>query len=180
MERYVNKFIRYLEIEREASKHTITNYRKDLKTFEHFLGEKTIEKVDYILIRQFLAHLKEKNLSRASIARTLSCLRSFFKFLVREALVENNPLAGVSTPKRDKKLPVFMQEDEVAKLLEAPSDDISGLRDKAILETLYSTGMRVSELVNMDIDKCDFIGWLIKVYVKCKKERFTHACEKAL
>ena len=180
MQRYVDKFLRYLEIEKEVSKHTITNYALDLKLFAAFLGDRSIDSVDYLFIRQFLAHLKQKNFSRATVARILSCLRSFFKFLVREGLVSANPMAGVSTPKKEKRLPVFMQEDEVAKLMESPGDDPVGLRDKAILETLYSTGMRVSELVGMSTDDCDFIGSVVKVFGKGKKERFVPIGEKAL
>jgi len=180
MKRYVDKFIRYLEIEREASVHTLKNYTKDLDVFSEFIGDKKIEAIDYMLIRQFLAHLKAKDLSRASIARSLSCLRSFFRFLIREDLIENNPISGISTPKREKKLPVFIQESDILKLMNIQSTDFSGLRDKAILETLYSTGMRVSELVNMDMDKCDFIGGVIKVLGKGKKERFTPIGEEAI
>ena len=179
MQRYVDKFIRYLEIEREASAHTSLNYRIDLKRFARFLGKKGLEDVDYLFIRQFLADLRRANLSRASIARILSALRSFFKFLVREKLVEVNPLSGIATPKREKKLPVFMQETDIVKLIEAPADDMLGLRDRAILETLYSTGMRVSELVNMDIDNCDFVGDVIKVFGKGKKERLAPIGGKA-
>jgi integrase/recombinase XerC len=179
MQRYVDKFIRYLEIEREVSPYTSLNYRVDFKRFAQFLGKKRLEDVDYLFIRYFLADLRHKNLSRASIARILSSLRSFFKFLVREKLVKTNPLSGIATPKKEKKLPVFMQEAEVSKLIEAPAGDILGLRDKAILETLYSTGMRVSELVNMDIDKCDFVGGVIKVFGKGKKERLTPIGGKA-
>jgi len=179
MQRYVDKFIRYLEIEREVSPHTSLNYRIDFKRFAQFLGKKRLEDVDYLFIRHFLADLRHKDLSRASIARILSSLRSFFKFLVREKLVKTNPLSGIATPKRGKKLPVFMQEAEVSKLIEAPAGDTLGLRDKAILETLYSTGMRVSELVNMDIDKCDLVGGVIKVFGKGKKERLAPIGSKA-
>jgi tyrosine recombinase XerC len=180
MQRYIDKFIRYLQIEKEASKHTVTNYSIDLKRFSVFLDKRPLESADYLFIRQFLAHLKELNLSKASIARTLSCLRSFFKFLVRDGLLKSNPLSGVATPKKDKKLPVFLQEADIIKLLESPSKDPAALRDKAILETLYSTGMRVSELVGMDLDNCDFIAGAIKVYGKGKKERFTPIGEKAI
>ncbi len=179
MQRYVDKFIRYLEIEREVSPHTSLNYRLDLKRFSEFLGKKRIEDVDYIFIRQFLADLRQRNLSRASIARTLSCLRSFFKFLVREMLVKTNPLTGVSTPKKNKLLPNFMQEAEVSELINAPAEGVLGLRDKAVLETLYSTGMRVSELVGMDINNCDFVGGAIKVFGKGKKERLVPVGETA-
>ena len=180
MERFIEKFIRYLQIEKEASKHTIINYTVDLKLFASFLGNRSLDAVDYIVIRQFLAHLKQKNSSRASIARTLSCLRSFFKFLVRENLVKNNPLSGVSTPKRDKRLPVFMHEADVVKLIEAPAKDPAGLRDRAIMETLYSTGIRVSELVGMSTDNSDLIGGVLKVYGKGKKERIAPIGEKAI
>lgn len=181
MDRYTDKFIRYLEIEKEASSHTIINYQADLKTFFQFLGAgKRIEDVDYLFIRRFLAYLREKRLSRASIARNLSCLRSFFKFLVREGLLKSNPLSGVATPKGEKKLPVFIQEGDISKLLDGPCKDTAGLRDRAILETLYSTGMRVSELVGMDAKNCDFIGGVVKVYGKGKKERFTPIGEKAI
>jgi len=180
MDRYIDKFIRYLEIEKEASSHTIINYRRDLRIFKEFLGEKKIEDVDYLFIRQFLAHLREKRLSRASIARNLSCMRSFFKFIVREGLLKNNPLSGVATPKKEKRLPAVMQEGDISRLMDAPRNEKSGLRDRAILETLYSTGMRVSELVSMDIANCDFIGGVVKVYGKGKKERFTPIGEKAI
>jgi integrase/recombinase XerC len=179
MHRYVDKFLRYLEIEKNASTHTVLNYRIDLKRFSKFLNEKTLESVDYLFIRQFLSELRKSNLSRASTARILSTLRSFFKFLVRESLIATNPVSGVFTPKRDKKLPKFMQEQEVSRLLEAPGRDLMGLRDRAILETLYSTGMRVSEVVGMDTDNCDLIGGIIKVYGKGKKQRLAPIGEKA-
>ncbi len=179
MQRYVDKFIRYLEIEREVSPHTSLNYRIDFKRFSKFLGKKRLEDVDYLFMRQFLADLRHGNLSRASIARTLSALRSFFKFLVREQLVHTNPLAGIATPKKEKKLPVFMHEAEVLKLIEAPAGDLLGLRDKAILETLYSTGMRVSELVGMDVDNCDLVGGVVKIFGKGKKERLALIGNKA-
>ncbi len=179
MERFTEKFIRYLEIEREASKHTITNYKIDLRRFKQFLDKKDLKDVDYLFIRQFLANLRQENLAKSSIARILSTLRSFFKFLVREGLAESNPIASVSTPKKEKKLPIFMQETEVAKLIESPLKDVSGLRDRAILETLYSTGMRVSELVGMDIAHCDLIGGVIKVFGKGKKERIAPIGDRA-
>jgi integrase/recombinase XerC len=179
MRRYAEKFLRYLEIEKNSSPHTALNYKTDLNRFERFLKDKNIETVDYLFIRQFLADLRKSNLSRASIARILSALRSFFKFLVRENLIAINPVLAVSTPKKDKRLPKFMQEDEAARLLEAPGKGIMGLRDKAIMETLYSTGMRVSELVGMNTENFDFIGGVIKVYGKGKKQRLTPVGRKA-
>lgn len=179
MRRYVEKFLRYLEIEKNSSLHTVLNYKIDLDRFAGFLQGKNIESVDYLFIRQFLADLRKSNLSRASIARILSALRSFFKFLVRENLIAINPVLAVSTPKKDKRLPKFMQEEEAARLLEAPGNGIMGLRDKAIMETLYSTGMRVSELVGMNTENFDFIGGVIKVCGKGKKQRLTPIGKKA-
>lgn len=171
MQRYIDKFIRYLQIEKEASAHTIRNYTTDLEALAEFLKDTKIEDVDYLILRKFLAHLRSVNLNRASIARRFSAVRSFFRFLVREGYIKKNAASGLSTPKRDKKLPAFMEEGEMGRLLGAPAEDLPGLRDRAILETLYSSGMRVSELVNMDVDNIDFISETVKLYGKGKKER---------
>lgn len=172
MDRFIEKFLRYLDIEKSASGHTTLNYKLDLYDFRKFLKDAPIENVDYLTLRKYLAYLKENNLSNRTISRRLSCLRSFFRFLFREGLIKNNPVLVLSSPKQDKLLPIFLTEDEVVRLIEAPSTDtISGLRDRAIFETLYSTGMRVSELVSLNIDNIDFIGNILKVFGKGKKER---------
>jgi len=180
-DRYVEKFIRYLEIERNASKHTLVNYSIDLKSLSEFLKEEPIEKVDYVVLRRYLAHLKELNLSKVSIARKIASIRSFFKFLFREGIIKNNPASSLSTPKRDKHLPKFLDEKEIVLLLESPGkEDESGLRDAAILETLYSTGIRVSELVGLNIVSVDQLGGVIKVLGKGKKERIVPIGDRAL
>ncbi|MDD5072910.1 MAG: tyrosine recombinase XerC [Candidatus Omnitrophica bacterium] len=181
MDRYVEKFIRYLEIERNASKHTLINYSVDLKSLSEFLKEEPIEKVDYVSLRRYLAHVKEQNLSKVSIARKIASIRSFFKFLFREGIIKNNPASSLSTPKRDKHLPKFLDEKEIVLLLESPDREGEvGLRDRAILETLYSTGIRVSELVGLNMDHIDQIGGIIKVFGKGKKERIVPIGERAL
>ncbi len=181
IDRYIEKFIRYLEIERNASKHTLINYSVDLKSLSEFLKEEPIEKVDYISLRRYLAHIKEQNLSKVSIARKIASIRSFFKFLFREGIIKNNPASSLSTPKRDKHLPKFLDEKEIVMLLESPDrESEAGLRDRAILETLYSTGIRVSELVGLNMDHIDQIGGVIKVYGKGKKERIVPIGERAL
>ncbi|HOX09585.1 MAG TPA: tyrosine recombinase XerC [Candidatus Omnitrophota bacterium] len=181
IDRYIEKFIRYLEIERNASKHTLVNYSIDLKSLREFLKEEPIEKVDYVSLRRYLAHVKETNLSKVSIARKIASIRSFFKFLFREGIIKNNPASSLSTPKRDKHLPKFLDEKEIVLLLESPGkEDEAGLRDGAILETLYSTGIRVSELVGLNIDTVDQIGGVIKVYGKGKKERIVPIGDRAL
>ena len=181
LDRFVHKFISYLEIEKNASSHTITNYKIDLRGFSESIKDKPIENVTHIDVRLFLAKLKEKNFSKSSVARKIAALRSFFKFLYREGLIKANPAVGLSTPKIEKKLPLFLDTSDVVKLLESPdsSDDI-GLRDRAILETLYSTGIRVSELVGLDIEDIDFISGVLKVRGKGKKERLVPIGDKAL
>jgi len=181
MDRFIEKFIRYLEIEKNYSKHTILNYRLDLEGFGNFLQELPLEKVDYLTLRKYLAQAKEKNVRNKTIARRLSTLRSFFKFLVREGLLKNNPVVSVSSPKREKHLPLFLTEEEVLRLLEvAHSKDERGLRDRAILELFYSTGIRVSELAGLSIEDVDFFGGIVKVIGKGRKERVVPVGDIAL
>jgi len=181
LDRYVHKFINYLEIEKNASYHTVTNYKIDLRGFSESIKDKPIEQVTYLDVRLFLARMKEKNFSKSSVARKMACLRSFFKFLYREGYIKSNPAESLSTPKIDKKLPLFLSTDDAVKLLESPDpSDVIGLRDRAILETLYSTGIRVSELVGLDKEDIDFISGVLKVAGKGKKERLVPIGDKAL
>ena len=181
MKRYIEKFISYLDIEKNYSPHTVLNYKLDLNELCQFVGEAGVEKIDYLLLRRFLAHLRAKNHRPRTVSRKLSSIRSFFKFLQREGLVKNNPSTLLMSPKLDKTLPKFLSEDEMTKFIEAPKiDQILGRRDRAILETLYSTGIRVSELVGLNIDRVDFISNLIKVEGKGKKERLVPIGNKAL
>ncbi|MBN2831236.1 MAG: tyrosine recombinase XerC [Candidatus Omnitrophica bacterium] len=175
MDKYIEKFIRYLEIEKNYSPHTVLNYRMDLRGFKKFCGEIELEKIDYLYLRKYLAVLKEKNLGNRSIGRKLSALRSFFRFLTRENYLKGNPILMLSSPKLEKHLPAFMTEAETANLIEAAfakdDKDERMLRDRAILETFYSSGLRISELVAMDLSGVDFISGIIKVMGKGKKER---------
>ncbi len=172
IERFVEKYFRYLEIEKNASQLTIINYGHDLKEFDAFLKDVPMESIDYLVLRRYLAHLKARNLSKRSINRKLSALRAFFKFLFKEGLIKINPAALLASPKLDKHLPLFMTEDETVKLLEAADGrDWLALRDRAILETLYSTGVRISELLGLNSDDIDFISGVVKVRGKGKKER---------
>ncbi|MFA5410570.1 MAG: tyrosine recombinase XerC [Candidatus Omnitrophota bacterium] len=184
MERYIEKFMRYLEIEKNYSQHTILNYRLDLEDFSKFLGETAIENIDYLALRKYLAVLKEKDLGTRTVGRHLSTLRSFFKFLTREGLLKTNPILILSSPKQDKHLPQFLTEEEVAKLIAAAMPKAEknerALRDRAILETFYSTGMRISEVVGLNISDIDFISGTVKVMGKGKKERLVPIGECAL
>jgi tyrosine recombinase XerC len=180
MERYIDKFLNYLEVERIASSNTIIAYANDLGDFREFIGEKPAENVDHLDIRKFLAALRQKNLKKTSIARKLACLRSFFKFLCREGHLETNPAHLVSRPKGEKRLPFFIQVNDVVRLLEAPENDLEGLRDRAILETLYSTGMRVSEITGLSIGDVDGIGGAVRLFGKGKKERIVPIGHRAI
>jgi len=181
MNRYLDKFILYLEIEKNYSPHTILNYRGDLTEFLKFIEQVPIKKIDYHLLRKFLARLRGEQYRPRTLARKLSSLRSFFRFLHRENIIEDNPAVLLMSPKLDKTLPKFLDESEVTQLIEAPSlKSSSGRRDRAILETLYSTGIRVSELVGLNIDHVDMIGNIAKVAGKGKKERLIPIGDKAL
>lgn len=172
MNKWVQNFLTFLAAERNASSHTLKNYQIDLREFFNFLDKKDLEEVTYLDIRSFLALLKSRSYSKSSVARKLACLRSFFKFLTRENVLKTNPAVGIATPKREKKLPLFLDPQEVTNLLEAPSKNSwEEKRDKAILETLYSSGLRVSELVGLNHEDADFISGLLRIRGKGKKER---------
>jgi len=175
MSHFVDRFLRHAEHERNLSPHTLTAYRKDLAQFLQFLkagaGFKPGE-VTPMKVRQFLAHLRAAACSRATINRRLAAIRSFYRFLQRQELVQSNPAASLSTPKHQKKLPAFMDTSEVERLLAAPKgDSFQAARDRAILETLYSTGCRVGELVGANVEDADLIGEVLKVRGKGRKER---------
>ena len=172
MKKQIDQFLAYLRAEKNASEHTVKNYAVDLRDFSNFLGEVEPDKIEYTHVRNFLAHLKERDFSQSSISRKLACLRSFFKYMAREQLLTTNPASNIATPKREKKLPEFLNQDEMNKLINAASDATkAGRRDRAIIETLYSTGMRVSELMCLNIGDLDFVSGTLKVQGKGKKER---------
>ncbi len=177
----IPKFLTYLDIEKNYSPHTVLNYRIDLEEFFDFLGDVKFNDVDYPALRRYLAQIRQKNLKPRTIARKLSCLRSFFKYMQREGLVDKNPAVLLVTPKLDKPLPHFMSEEEAVALIESPkSDKAAERRDRAIFETLYSTGIRVSELVGMNLESVDGIGNVIRVMGKGRKERIVPIGERAV
>lgn len=181
IDRYIDKFTNYLKIEKNFSKHTIVNYGHDLQEFARFLDGKPVESVDYITIRKYLASLRGREYMKKTVARKLSALRSLFRFLYKEGYIKTNPMSTISTPKIDKKLPGFLDMASVVKLIEsADTTDVYGLRDRAIMEVLYSSGMRVSELVSLNTDDVDLIGGVAKVMGKGRKERLCPIGEKAL
>ncbi|HIE36279.1 MAG TPA: hypothetical protein EYP89_03475 [Candidatus Omnitrophica bacterium] len=181
---YIDKFLNHLEIEKNYSLHTLINYHIDLEEFKSFClsnNKKDIKDIDYFLLRKFLSSLSEKKISKRTMARKISTLKSFFKFMVREKILKNNPATSLIYPKLEKPLPKFLTEEEVKKILEIScGDDFISLRDKAILEFLYSTGTRVSELVSLKRSDLDLIGGIIKVKGKGRKERLLPLGEPAI
>ncbi len=177
MESEIDSFLKFLELEKNASAHTIKNYRKDLEQFEAFQkGQAGATRfswsLDRFVMRRYLVFLQGKNYRKSSVARKLSALRTFYKHLVREDKIHETPMAGIHGPKQEKYLPQFLDIEEMKKLLDAPNaKTTAGLRDKAILETLYSTGARISELVGLRAADIDFLGEVIKLRGKGKKER---------
>lgn len=172
---YLGSFIAYLQVEKNASPHTVRNYAEDLAQFLDFLETEGVvfpDEVDYLTIRHFLALLQQRAYERRSIARKLSALRSFLRFLCREGFLKENTWAGVSTPRVGKKLPKFLFVEEMFRLLAAPATGTAaGLRDAAILEVLYASGIRVSELVALDIHAFDLWQGQFIVMGKGARER---------
>lgn len=181
MEKYLFSFLDYLKGEKNVSLNTIVSYNRDIKQFLHYLRGQNIDlkKVTVRELRNYLAYLKEMN-SRSSIARKISSLRSFFKFLVKKHNFPSNPAVIIFSPKLDKKLPVFLDKDEIVELIETPDVNTPlGKRDRAILEILYATGMRVSEIVSLNIWDIDLNSEEIKVLGKGSKERIVVFGRKA-
>ncbi len=171
-----DNFISYLRDVRDASPHTVRNYSADITAFFDFLRRISpsyeLKYVDRSVIRSYLTKLYVDRKAKASAQRKLSALKSFFKFLVREGYLEKNVLSAVRSPKGERRLPSFLDNAEVVRLIEAPdTSTLLGLRDRAILELLYSTGIRVSELVGLNVEDVDLIGEVVKVRGKGKKQR---------
>ena len=164
-------FIEHLRIEQGVSSHTLRAYAGDLDDFFSFIDSNP-EEIDYLDIRSFLASLHHKKLKKTSIARKLATIRSFFKFLHKEGYVKKNPAKLVSSPRVPKLLPKFLPIDETFNLMSTPKGDtFIPTRDKAMLELLYSSGLRVSELTSLDVVDLDFKESLVLVKGKGRKER---------
>jgi integrase/recombinase XerC len=174
MRRELSEFLDFLRYERNASAHTIAGYRRDLGQFSAFLAERglSLRRVDNVLIRGFMAELHLRKLKKSSTARKLAAIRSFFRFAVKKKWVSENPARMVSTPKQEKHVPSFLSEQEMAGFLEIPdSGNPLDLRDRAILELLYASGIRVSELVGINLEDVSLGERLVRVRGKGKKER---------
>lgn len=180
----VKKFLDYLEFERKFSSNTVLNYEIDLKEFMDFIASKDLNKIDIKDIRCYLEYLNEHKYQASSISRKVSSLKSFFKYLKAERMIDNNPMALISNPKKEKKLPVFLNYQDLDKLLNTPDLNTGiGQRDALILEMLYSTGIRVSELSNIKLKDINFGEHKILILGKGNKERYVYygtKCQKLL
>jgi integrase/recombinase XerC len=191
MRNQIAQFIKYLTIEKGASEHTCRGYLNDLSHLEGFIlssglypisdeGEVDVSRIDREIIRIYLRALFRSN-KKSSIARKLASIRSFFQYLVRNGVISKNPAKGVATPKTERYIPVTLTIDEIFRMLDAPDkSNPLGLRDQAILELLYSSGIRVGELTQLNCDDVDLELGIIKVLGKGKKERIVPIGSKAI
>ena len=171
----IEKFLKYLELERNYSSNTINSYKIDLEEYNNYLKEnnKNIKDTDYKFVRSYLTYMFNKKYEKKTISRHISTLRSYYKYLLEEKIIKKNPMILISNPKLDKKLPNFLYYDELEILLNIPDKSTTlGLRDALILELLYSTGIRVSELINIKIKYINFNDKKILIFGKGSKERY--------
>lgn len=186
LDQQLTQFLDHLRYERNVSVHTLRNYESDLLQFFEYLApvdphsksqesrqaEPDLKQIDHLTIREWLAALHTDKKKKTSIARKLAALRTFFQFLVREGVIELNPAKLVATPRKEKKLPVHLSIEDAVRFIETPDTETDfGKRDRAILELLYATGVRVSELVQLDLRDIDFKNKLLRVFGKRRKER---------
>lgn len=176
MDKLIEEFLEYIAFEKNYSDYTVQSYEEDLKSLKEFLEVEqvgSIKQVDYSIIRLYLKKMYEKKYSKKTIARHISTLRSFFKYLMREDIIKTNPITLISNPKQDKKLPNYLNYEEIETLLHIPDlKDAYGMRDALILELLYSSGIRVSELVTIQLEHIHKSERQIKILGKGNKERY--------
>lgn len=173
MKNYIEEYLNKLEYEKNYSSNTIIAYKENLLEFLDFLDNNKIKNCDYDDIRKYLKNLFDQNYSNSSICRQISCLRGFFKYMYSNNYIENNPMTLITNPKSNKRLPKFLYYEDLEKILNTPNiKDYIELRNLLILELLYSTGVRVNELVNIKVTDIDFNSRKIKILGKGNKERY--------
>lgn len=186
LEEYLRQFLEHLRYERNVSTHTLRNYSSDLGQFQDHLAsigalKIKVDEIDHLTIREWMASLHSLNKKKTSIARKLASLRTFFQFLVREGILETNPAKLVATPRIERKLPSHLSMEDAVRFIETPDLNTDlGKRDRAILEFLYATGVRVGELVGLNLTDIDFREKLVRVTGKRKKQRILPFGEPAL
>lgn len=182
MRKELGQFLLSLKYEKNASPHTIASYQRDLLQLADYLEEGNVKLrgIDNIVLRGFLARLQERKNKKSTIARKLAAIRTFLQFCMKKKWVEDNPAKIVATPKQEKHVPSFLSENEMAEFLDIPDDKQPlDLRDKCVLELMYATGIRVSELVGINLEDVDFTERLIRIRGKGKKERIVPFGKKA-
>ena len=178
--RYFQEFKLYIEVEKNFSKHTVSAYSSDILSFLIWLNNKSISDVSYSTIREYLLYIQQFNYSKTTTARKIASLRTFYRFLYREKVIETNPAIGIHSPKRGKSLPEFLTEKEIDNILNKINmDSPAGYRNRTILELLYATGMRISELSSLNFENLNLEENEIKVFGKGSKERIVLVSERA-
>ena len=188
VENAINAYLRHLKVERNASPHTIRAYGADLRDFAVYLrgllGPRPDPRaVDHLALRAYLAQLHDRGLSKTSASRKLATLRSFFRFLCREGVLSSNPARPLLSPRVERRIPARLEEADACRLVEIPGEEPLALRDRAIFELLYATGLRCAELVGLDIADVDQASRMIRILGKGSKERivpFGHAAQESL
>jgi integrase/recombinase XerC len=181
LEQYLEQFIQYCRYERQLSDHTVTNYQRDILKFNQFLKLISHQgKLAHFTIQQWLSKSYQDGISAKSLARYLASLRSFFHYLIQKNLLDEDPTIGVKTPKVGKSLPKTLDIDQVQSILNTPQTDPLAVRDLAIMELLYSSGLRISELINSDLNHLDLHEGLIRVTGKGDKDRIVPVGQMAL
>jgi integrase/recombinase XerD len=184
MQQPIDEFLSYLTFERGYALNTLSSYKRDLRQFSDFLAQRKItelKRINRSILSLYLLELKDKDFKTSSIGRKLACLKSFFHFLLGEGMIEHDPAEHIPLPKLGLRLPKSMTTAEVFTLLESPSDNnIYGTRDRAMLETLYASGMRATELIRLNVADIDLSVEFIRCFGKGGKERIVPLGKKAL
>jgi integrase/recombinase XerC len=175
---YIGQFLQYIQSEKRYSGHTVTSYKNDLEQFQVYMlavySSEEIESADFMQVRSWIVDMMDNGIQARSVTRKISTLKSFYKFLLKNNLIQANPMLRVKAPKSAKKLPVFLDQNKMNSLLdnmELFEETFEGQRNRLILEVFYATGMRLSELINIKVQDVDYINLTIKVLGKRNKER---------
>ena len=177
----IDSFIDSIWLEKGLSKNTLSSYRLDISAFDNWLGSRSLEEVDKAILLDYLSFRLKRGYSSRSTARTLSSLRAFYSFLVKTSIVLNNPTAKIDSPKLGHSLPKVLSEKDIDKLIHSPdTKEPLGLRDRAMLELLYSSGLRVSELIKLEIINLNLRQGVVRIMGKGEKERLVPIGEEAM
>jgi len=183
---YIKEFLSYLEVERNLAGNTISSYENDLLQFHNYLvslfkkNDYNINEIDQKIIRNYLRHLLVNNIKKVSIGRKAAAIRSYFRFLSKRKYIQKNPSSNIISPKAEKKLPVFVDEKSIEKMMKLPDPEIiTGLRDLAILELFYGSGIRESELLELNLSGLNLSKNIMKVFGKGSKERIVPVGSRA-